>query len=261
MKLKLASLNLIISLTIILAFLSYAWFFWHPHSFSTLTGFNRSAGVMILVNICLGPLLIFIIYKKNKNNLTFDLFALASIQIAAFILGAYSIYLKDPVYTVFTVDRFTLINPKLATPLNAISDEFKVSGLYKPKFAFAKMPSDRTTRNNIMMEVVFNGKPDYDERAEYYEPLNQHITHVLNKTLDPEIIFSNIQTKPKLLKFLNRYGGNENDYAYFPLQGGAKDVVLVLSKSEGKIIDIIDSDPWITDNLAYSNQSNNLLFQ
>ncbi len=255
MKYKLASLNFAISLIIIFAFLGYSWLIWHPYSFSELTGFKKSAGVILLVNIFLGPLLILFIYKKNKKHLTFDLSVLATIQVLAFLAGAYSIYSKHPVYTVFTVDRFSLINPKLATPQHALNKEFNVSGFYKTKFAFAKMPSDRAVRNKLMMEVVFNGEPDIDSRAEYYQPINKHMNAVLRKSLNPDIIFANIQNKPKLHKFLNKYGGHKKDYAYFPLQGGSRDVVLVLSKRSGETIDIIDSDPWITESLALSTKT------
>ncbi len=244
MKYKIASTNLIISQIISSAFLLFAYFAWFPHSLTELSGFSKSAWVLILVNLILGPLLILFFYKKDKKNLKFDLFALAAIQASALLFGMYSIYQKHPVYAVFAVDRFTLINAKFAEPEKTRHNALQVSFLSKSKMVFAKMPTDSKIRNELIMGQMFEGKPDLDGRAEYYEPYASHIDSVINKSLNLKAKLNKPPDKLVLETFLKKHGGNVDSYAYIPLQTNKEDVIWVLNKLTAQPIGILYIDPW-----------------
>jgi hypothetical protein len=244
MKYKIASKNLIISQIVIIVFLSFAYLMWFPHSLSELNGFTKSAVLLILVNLVLGPLLILFFYKKDKKNLKFDLLALAAIQTTALLFGMYSIYQKHPVYAVFTIDRFTLVNAKYAEPEKTRHTDLQVSFLSKSKMAFAKMPTDIRLKNEITMGHMLNGEPDLDGRAEYYEPYANHINAVINKSLNLKGVLKKSLDKSELASFLNKYGGSIDSYVYIPLQTYKEDVIWVLNKTTAEPIGILNIDPW-----------------
>lgn len=244
-KTKMAGINLLISQLLISIFLLIVWAIWFPSPFSEILGFSKAAQIMVLVNICLGPLLIFIIYKEGKKYLKLDLTILAILQIAALLFGAYSIYLKHPVYTVFAVDRFTLINVNRATPEKVKYPLLKRSFFSSPKTVYAKRPENPDDRNKLLFSVLFNGEPDLDRRAEHYEPFEKHLEKVFKRSLDTKILFPDDVSKLKLSHFLNKHGGEAKDYGFFPLQGSTdKDVIWVLDRINGKPVGTIDSDPW-----------------
>ncbi len=87
MRYKIAIRNLLISQAIIILFLVFAYFVWFPHSFTQLGGFHETAFMLIFVDLVLGPLLIFIIYREGKKYLTFDINILLAIQLGAFFLA------------------------------------------------------------------------------------------------------------------------------------------------------------------------------
>jgi len=68
MRLKIALRNLVISQFIIIIFLIFAYLVWFPCSFSDLGDYTETALMLIFVDLVLGPLLVFIVFKENKNT-------------------------------------------------------------------------------------------------------------------------------------------------------------------------------------------------
>ncbi len=246
MRIKVALRNLYISQVLIFVFLIFAYFIWFPHSFTELGGFYKTAGMLIFVDLILGPLLVFIIFKEGKKYLQFDINVLLSIQIGAFIFGAYALFLKHPAYVVFTVDRFTLANVSQLYPQQPWLSQFKSSFFSSPQFVVAQPPHNVKTRNALMFDILLKGEPDINERPELFEPLEQHLDTIFAKSIPLNLLFQNNKTKEKLASFYEQYGGKANDYAYFPLVGNnKKDMIWVFDRSTAKPVGIIDSDPWL----------------
>jgi hypothetical protein len=63
-KLKAASIHLAISAFILAAFLLIVFSVWYPAPFADISGLNNLLAVLIGVDLVLGPLLTFIVFKK-----------------------------------------------------------------------------------------------------------------------------------------------------------------------------------------------------
>jgi len=243
---KIALRNLYISQAIIIVFLVFAYLVWFPHSFSELGGFYKTAWMLVFVDLILGPLLVLIVYKKDKKYLAFDINVLLAIQLGAFVFGAYSLYLKHPAYAVFTGDRFTLTNVSRVYPQQSWDEQLKTSFFSSPRLVVAKAPDDVKERNALLFDVLLKGAPDIDERPEYYEPFETHSEAILAKDINPDTLFFNKERQTKLKTFIVQYGGTRENYAFFPLRGNnQKDVVWVLDRENAKPVGIIDIDPWV----------------
>jgi len=246
MRVKIALRNLVISQIIILLFLVFAYFKWFPHSFSSLGGFSQTALMLIFVDLILGPLLVYIVFKEGKKYLRFDINVLLSIQIVAFVFGAYSLFLKHPAYAVFTGDRFTLTNVSAIYPPQPLSEQLKRYFFSAPKWVIAKIPEDSVKRNALLFDVLLKGAPDIDTRPEYFEPFDNHLDEIVTKALDSDQLFLASSAQYQLKKFINQHGGKVDDYVFFPLKGNnQKDVIWAFNRSSALPIGIIDSDPWV----------------
>lgn len=243
MRSKIALRNLLISQAIILLFLVFAYFVWFPHSFTQLGGFNKTALMLIFVDLVLGPLLVFIVYKEGKKYLAFDINVLLSIQLIAFIFGAYSLFLKHPAYAVFSDDRFILTNVSSLYPRQDWSTQLTSSFFSSPKLVYAKTPDDPRDKSKLIVEILLKRAPDINNRPKYYEPLEQHVHTVFSKSIDLNTLLLNEEIKEKLSFFLIKHGGVAEDYAYFPLQGNnQKKMIWVFNRSEAEPVGIIDSN-------------------
>ena len=245
MKFKVALRNLYISQAIILIFLVFAYFSWFPHSFSQLGGFYKTAWMLIIVDLILGPLLVFLVYKENKKYLAFDINVLLSIQLIAFIFGAYSLFLKHPAYAVFSIDRFVLTNVSNIYPQPSLIDITKRYLFSSPKFVVAQLPENMKERNKLFFDVVINGQPDIDSRPKYFSSFDQHFDKVMEKGISLEKL--NLTAKEdKLFKsFIKNHKHSYKNFAYFPLTGNnKKNVTWVFDKRTAKPVEILEIDPW-----------------
>ncbi|HIO96548.1 MAG TPA: hypothetical protein EYG71_01310 [Leucothrix sp.] len=244
-KLKAAALHLLLSLVVISFAIGLIVYFWFPNSLVHVSNFREIALLIMSIDLILGPLLTFVIFKPKKKYLKFDLSAIATFQSIALAYGLFTLYQAHPVYIAFNVDRFTLVSAMDAKPEEALRDELKNSKFSSPKIVVAKIPKDKKESSDLLMDVM-DGAPDIEFRPNLYHPFEENISEILAKSLDPNIIFKDDKAQEKLSTFIKKYGKTTADYAYLPLIGGAKDAVWVLDNKTAKPIDVIVVDPWAT---------------
>ncbi|MBJ6611957.1 MAG: hypothetical protein JG718_16495 [Candidatus Thiothrix moscowensis] len=248
-KFKASLIHLLLSATVVGLFVAFALSIWYPNPFFEISGLKAIILILLSVDLVLGPLLTFIVFKPNKPSLKFDLAVIGAVQIAALVYGMYTIHLGHPVYVAYAVDRFTLINRADVNPLDAKQAELQASGWWKPILVYAQSPTDPKEQEQLVMEVLA-GKPDIDARPQYYEPFNQHSQAVLSKGIKPEKLTTNADSKTKLDALLAKHNKTAADYAYFPLVGKEKDVIWVWDKTSAQAIGTLDVNPWALNHMA-----------
>ena len=82
---------------------------WYPAPLFKATDVSKIFIMILAVDLVLGPLLTFIVYKKNKITLIMDLSVIALFQLSALGYGLYSVYEARPVWIAYVVDRFELV--------------------------------------------------------------------------------------------------------------------------------------------------------
>lgn len=250
-KFKAASIHLAISFCVILAFLSIVFSIWYPQPYASVSGISNILFILICVDLILGPLLTFIVFKKGKKTLKFDLSVIASIQITALMYGIFTVYQGHPAYVVYAIDRFELIPAQDVLPEKARYDELKISKLWLPKLAYAKKPEDSDSKNKLLFEVL-SGQPDIERRPEYYEPFDKFSDKIFIKAITPNILQAVPENKLKLDAFLAKYGKEAISYAFIPLIGKDKDVLWAWDRSTKRPVDTLDIDPWQATKIATS---------
>ena len=244
MRLKIALRNLLISQLIIILFLIFAYYTWFPYSYSLLGGFYKTALILMLVDIILGPLLVFIVYNKDKKNLSFDINVLLSIQLAAFIYGAYTLYLIHPAYNIFINDRFKLVNVSYLSSGKVNYKSLETSFFTQPIMAYSELPIDKAEQTRFMLGVDLLGEPDIEERVDLYQPTSQALYKILEKQINPSLIFNTSEAKLKLRVFIEMNGKDVSDYAFYPISGNnKKEAIFVIHKDNAKPVGIINITP------------------
>ncbi len=241
-KLKASAIHLLISLIVVTSLLVFVWTYWFPGALAEVTGLSHIVIILVTIDLIMGPVLTFVLFKPNKPKLKFDLSIVAVIQIAALSYGMFTIYKGHPLYVTYAVDRFTIVTANEVDPQRAKIKKYIKSKFTGPDMAFAKIPEDQEAANKLLFEVL-EGAPDIDKRPELYHLYEDNLDNVFAKSINLERIFKNKDTKKELLKFLDTHG-DKDQFAFLPLSGNGKDVIWAISKKTGKPVDIININPW-----------------
>ncbi len=241
-KFKASLIHLLISTAVVGALLTFVFLYWYPGALADVSGLTQIVLIMVAIDLVLGPLLTFIVYKPKKPKLAFDLAMIGLLQLTALGYATYTIYEGHPLYVTYAADRFTIITANEVNPDEARHEMFKKSKLTGPTMAFAKQPDDPKEAEAIMFSVL-SGAPDIDKRPNLYEPVNKHLVDIFTKSIDTDKLLANEDTKRELMKFINKHGDKKN-FAFLPLSGQGKDVIWALNKETGKPVDIININPW-----------------
>jgi len=243
-KLKASLIHLGLSVLLVGLVIGSVLFFLFPQLFIEVSDFKEIATIIISVDLILGPLLTFVIFKPNKKSLKFDLSVIAAIQVIALVYGAYALYQVHPVYITFNVDRFTIVNARDAKPHNSKHDEYKVSKLSSGILAFARLPDDPVKRNEITLAAA-KGEGDIDQHIEYYEPYKNNIDQIIAKGLDHKLIITAADSgDKKISSFIEENKSDIKNLVFLPLNSDKKDAIIVLDKLTAQPIATINSDPW-----------------
>ena len=232
----------LIALTIILA----AILIWYPDYFLDVTGAKKIFLMIVAIDVCLGPILTFIVFNKKKKELGRDLITIFLIQLCALTYGMYTIITARPVYVVFAVDRFELVqaNEISKTNLTAGSQEhFRKLPLFSAKWISALRPSDPKEKEKLLFGSIETGA-DLAQLPKYYSDYSNAIEEIKKRSISlTNLIEFNPEKKQKALDLIQQFN-NENKYRYLPLSGKKASLTVIIDIETGQPVEIINLEPW-----------------
>lgn len=239
-KMKASAIHLLISLVILTLVAIFIFSIWYPSPLLSAVGGMKIFFLMVLIDIILGPLLTFIVYKKNKKTLQFDLSVIAFFQLVALCFALYSLVLAKPVWIVFNQSRFELIQShELIVEQKPQNSEYLSQNYWtKPKFVAVQLAQTQELREQQMMMEAFGGISLAQIPANYVP--------IENKSVD---ILSKSYSMDKLYQF------NESSHvdtilakektatSWLPMKAKELDMVVLIDQ-QGLVVGIVDLRPW-----------------
>jgi hypothetical protein len=126
------AVHMAISLVIFFILLVCITQYWYPGIlFDTGNGW-KAIGIIISIDLILGPLLTLIVFNHNKTSLKFDLWVIALVQAAALIYGTWTIHQTRPIALAFINNSFSTLyaNSDIAQSVQKKIDTLKTNQLY-----------------------------------------------------------------------------------------------------------------------------------
>jgi hypothetical protein len=239
---KASGIHLFISGVIAALVFVLLFFVWYPGALFEAAGGERLVYILIGIDIVIGPLLTLVIFRAGKKGLNFDLACIGIAQVAALLYGLSVITSARPLFVVFAVDRYIAVsnNQLDDADLQAAKDpRYRKRSWTGPQWVAAQMPTDPDESAELMFSGL-NGK-DVERFPKYYIPYQEHakLAGQKSKPID--------DLRPKLSAPLNKNiaaMGSESSLGWLPLVARGKDATVILERDSGKILDIIDIDPW-----------------
>lgn len=188
---KAAGYHLIVSLMIaVIIGVVFKFLYFPGYYFTAFDGLHRF-GLIIGVDVVLGPLLTLIVFNvtKPKKELVRDISLIAFVQVCALIYGLFVFTTTRPVYTVFDGKILTFISANEIPPaaLADASAPYNVLPRGKPQDVYARQPSTEQEKKDVIFPIYsppMYGPMTEEHRKEMYEkaePLSQ-----LNPALSAE---------------------------------------------------------------------------
>ena len=237
-KLKAFFIHLAISLLMVLAAYFLIYLLWYPTPLFKATDAGKIFIMILIVDLVLGPLLTFIVYKKNKRTLRMDLTIVVLIQLSALGYGLYSVYDARPVWMAYVADRFELVRVN-----DIIEDDELEYDLPKlgPQYVYVDLERQDASEklDSILKETEYNISPA--QRPKFYNNFDLAKPLILKNSQDVALL-NNYNDSVEVKNILKKYPQADS---FVPLKANAVDMtVLIDRENQGQIIKIVDLRPW-----------------
>ena len=165
------------ALTLILGGMYVGWYRW-PGWY--LSGVVHVVGIVVLVDLVIGPTLTLVIANPDKprRELARDLAMIVSVQLIALLYGAATLWQGRPLYYTFSADRLEMVQ---ASDLEA--DEIRLAQQQNPALAphwyslprwvWAPLPDDPAEAAKIVNGTVLGGGQDVIDMPRYFRSWEQ----------------------------------------------------------------------------------------
>lgn len=244
-RLRLFRLRLAATIGLLLLLVGVVRLLWYPGGYFAIFGVDKLLLILVTVNLVIGPGLSAFVWKPGKKGMKMDLWLLAGVEIVATIVAMSLLYMRQPYFTVFAVDRFEAVSWREVDVAQIGDPELRRRPGHEPRLVYAELPSDPEVFDRLIDETVFGGMQDIDRRPEFWKPYSAGIPSVkaAAKPLD-ELLGGNDSRASRLARWLTRQTGSSGDYVYLPIRGKSGDATMILHADLGFPVAIVAVDPW-----------------
>jgi hypothetical protein len=237
------SIHLGVSLCIALCVLLLVFVVWYPAPLHTAIGVTQIFLIVLAVDLVIGPLLTFVVFKHGKKTLKFDLSVIALLQLAALLYGLYTVAVGRPAWVAYNVDRFDVVRAyELQEKYQTLAKpEYAAAPLWGPHWVAALVPAGREERNNLTLESV-GGGADLAQRPNLYAPVSAAKAD-MQKRAKPLDKLKALNTGNEALvdEILKKYPQADS---FVPLKAPIQDMTVLLRKDTAEVVAVVELKPW-----------------
>ncbi|ODN55008.1 type IV pilin accessory protein [Acinetobacter sp. 51m] len=228
------------SVCIALLVLGLVYGLWYPSPLAQAVGVTHIFLMLLAIDVILGPILGFVVYRESKKTLKFDLSVIILIQIAALVFGVYNIAQARPAWVVFNTDRFELIrNNDLVLSEQAPQAEFAQVSWIGPQWAAVKFANDIQQKNEDLFAEAIGGL-SIAQRPERYIDINEEKATLRKRALPLSGLYQ-YNDKQQVNTVLAKYPQANH---WLPMKALSIDMVVLINKEKAEVIKIVDLRPW-----------------
>jgi hypothetical protein len=235
-----------IALTTVLVTFWQGWYRW-PGWY--LTGVVHVVGILVLVDLVLGPTLTLVVAgpAKPRRELRRDIAIIVAVQLTALVYGASALWLGRPLYYTFSVDQLQLVQAsdlKAADVAAGRRDNSSLAPFWysRPRWIWAPLPADRAEATKLVGNVLLGGA-DVIQMPSRFRPWSEGLPQLRAKlsTLD-EIKFFSAAEKKRLRHRLAERSLPADRADTMIMWGGSRRVLVVFDLATVEVRAILAAD-------------------
>src|SRR6185437_720325 len=221
-------------LTLIVGWMYLGWYRW-PGWY--LSGVIHVVGIVVLVDVVIGPTLTLIIANpaKSRSELTRDLAIIVSVQLAALVYGATALWEGRPLYYTFSADRLEFVRASDIDPAEtALAQEknpARAPYWYSlPRWVWAPLPDDPNEAVKIVQSTTLGVGKDVIDMPRYFKPWDQGLPKLREQLLPvDQIKYLSAAEKQSLRQRIAALGVTPADHNALIMWGGSRRLVAVVN--------------------------------
>lgn len=228
-------------LALILAVLYLGWYAWPGW---WLMGAETVVGLMILVDVGLGPLGTLVVANpaKPRRELARDIALIVVIQLAALGYGAHTLWQGRPLFYAFSLDRIEVVtaaefDDEVIAHARKQGATVIPSWTSRPQWIWAPLPDDPDVRSDIIASALTGGH-DVTSRPEYFRPLSDGAVAMRERYLPVKLLvgskkFSEREYQARLAEL----GRKEDEIGALAIEGRTRSGAMVFDRATGQPLD------------------------
>lgn len=227
-----------ISFAIFLALAYVLLFVWFPDFFFESDGGWEGMRIVIGVDLVMGPLLTFSVYRPGKPGLKFDLTMIGLFQAACLAVGLYIIYEERPLALVYAEGRFYSMSADDYTEVGIEPPDLSHIPGRAPKRVLVSIPTDVFEESDFRSRL-WKAQIPIRAGVDNYAPLGKHIDLAIEAGID----YATLRERDKngeIERWLEGTGGQLEDYAFVPFATRFNVVFLGIRRSDRTLIGLLD---------------------
>lgn len=213
---------------------------WYPVPLAHAAGVIDIYYLMLAVDLVLAPALTFLVFKRERAKLIFDLVVIVIVQLSFFFYGLMTVAQGRPEWLVFVVDDFEMVRPvdidrRQAQAFLPANQETLWDG---PRWAAAVYSRDPHTADAQKQDEIFLGI-SMATRPETFVSLDSRSTKMLERSRPVEHL-SRYNDSVVVNRELSRF---PEANSWLPMKGIERDMVVLLDVS-GAVLGVAPLAPW-----------------
>ncbi len=240
-RFKVSGLHLLASvctLTLVIGGFYIGWYEW-PSWY--LLGADRLVGILVLVDVGLGPLATLVVSSPDKprKELQRDIAMIVLIQVVALGYGVGTLWSGRPLYYAFSLDRIEVV-PAASFDEQALEQARQLkapimpSWTSLPQWIWAPLPDDPEERDNIIAKAIWGG-PDVVSMPQYFRPFKDAAHAMQVRYISPRALLgSHGLSEADYQGSIAKLGRPESELGLLPVQGRARDGAWVFDRATGE---------------------------
>ncbi len=232
-KTKAFLIHLLSSLAVITGFVFWLNLVVFPSGLADSENIWEAVKILLIVDLVLGPLITFVIYKPNKKNLKVDITIIALLQLLALLYGGYVMYQQRPLIVAFNVKEFEVIT---AAELHNATNEDIPSNFSSssPKLVYVLPPQNEEELARYFM----SNTPIQNDPARYYE-IDDHTSTIIKKSLSLATLKEKIKSESAFSKAQKTLDKNNNYHAFYLRGSSGNRSVIIIDIEQKDIIKVL----------------------
>lgn len=228
------SISVVIFLTLAYVLL-YVWF---PDFFYQSDGGWEGMRIVLGVDLVMGPVLTFTVFKPGKPGLKFDLTVIGLAQAICLVIGVYVIYTERPLALVYAEGRFFTMTAQDYQEAGVEPPDLSRFPGRGPKRVLVQIP-DGVFEEAEFRERLWKAQIPVRAAVDHYVPLSEHMELPIAKGID----YGELRDRDKdgeIKRWLDHAGGKLDDYAFVPFATRFNSVFLGIRIADRTLIGMLD---------------------